>query len=83
MIGGFIGVRTQDENLALFEAAGVTVAPVCAIEDLLVHPYPVGREAIVAADDPDPRQPADAQRRAAPVAHARHVPPAGAEARRA
>ncbi len=53
VIGGFIGARTQDENLALFEAAGVTVGPVCAIEDLLVHPYPVGREAIVAADDPD------------------------------
>ena len=31
----------------------MTVGPVCAIEDLLVHPYPVGREAIVAADDPD------------------------------
>jgi crotonobetainyl-CoA:carnitine CoA-transferase CaiB-like acyl-CoA transferase len=53
IIGGFIGARTQDENLALFEAAGVTVGPVCAMEDLLVHPYPLGREAIVEADDPD------------------------------
>jgi crotonobetainyl-CoA:carnitine CoA-transferase CaiB-like acyl-CoA transferase len=32
---------------------GVTVGPVCAMEDLLVHPYPLGREAIVEADDPD------------------------------
>ncbi|MBM3623428.1 MAG: CoA transferase [Alphaproteobacteria bacterium] len=53
IIAGFIGARTQEQNLALFEAAGVTVGPVCAMEDLLVHPYPLGREAIVAADDVD------------------------------
>ena len=51
LIGGWIGARTQAENLALFEAAGVTVGPVCTVADLLNHPYARGREAIV--DLPD------------------------------
>jgi crotonobetainyl-CoA:carnitine CoA-transferase CaiB-like acyl-CoA transferase len=53
IVGGFIAERTQAENLALFEAADVTVGPVCSIDDLLGHPYVVGREAIVELDDPD------------------------------
>ncbi|MCW5745055.1 MAG: CoA transferase [Alphaproteobacteria bacterium] len=53
IIGAFIAARSQDENLALFEAADVTVGPVCAVEDLLTHPYVIGREAIVELDDPD------------------------------
>ncbi len=53
IIGDFIAARTQAENLALFEAAEVTVGPVCAVEDLLTHPFVAGREAIVELDDPD------------------------------
>ena len=53
IIGAFIAARSQAENLALFEAAEVTVGPVCAVEDLLTHPYVIGREAIVELDDPD------------------------------
>jgi crotonobetainyl-CoA:carnitine CoA-transferase CaiB-like acyl-CoA transferase len=53
IIGGFIGSRTQAEALALFEAAGVTVGPVCAVADLLDHPYVRGREAIVEMQDDD------------------------------
>jgi crotonobetainyl-CoA:carnitine CoA-transferase CaiB-like acyl-CoA transferase len=51
IIGEFIGARTQAENLALFEAASVTVGPVYAVADLLEHPYTVGREAIVELPD--------------------------------
>ncbi len=53
IIGAFIARRSQAENLALFEAAEVTVGPVCSVEDLLTHPYVIGREAIVELDDPD------------------------------
>ena len=53
IIETFVGTRSQAENLALFEAAQVTVGPVCSAADLLEHPYPAGREAIVEVDDPD------------------------------
>jgi crotonobetainyl-CoA:carnitine CoA-transferase CaiB-like acyl-CoA transferase len=51
IIGGFIGERDTAENLALFEAAGVTVGPVCNMAELLEHPYTLGREAIVEVED--------------------------------
>jgi crotonobetainyl-CoA:carnitine CoA-transferase CaiB-like acyl-CoA transferase len=51
IIGAFMGERTQAEALALFEAAGVTVGPVCSVADLLDHPYVTGREAIVEMED--------------------------------
>jgi crotonobetainyl-CoA:carnitine CoA-transferase CaiB-like acyl-CoA transferase len=51
LIGAFMGERTQVEALALFEAAGVTVGPVCSVADLLDHPYVTGREAIVEMQD--------------------------------
>ena len=51
IIGAFIGARTQDDNLALFEAAGVTVGPVCSVADLIDHPYAKGREVIVEMED--------------------------------
>jgi crotonobetainyl-CoA:carnitine CoA-transferase CaiB-like acyl-CoA transferase len=51
ILGGFIGARTTAENLALFEAAGVTVGPVCDMAELLHHPYTRGREAIVDVED--------------------------------
>lgn len=53
IIAAFIAMRTQAENLALFEAAGVTVGPVCSVADLLEHPYVLGREAIVEVEDRD------------------------------
>ena len=53
IIGGFIAQRSQAENLALFEAAGVTVGPVCSVADLIDDPYVNGREAIVEVEDRD------------------------------
>lgn len=51
IIATFIAGRSQAENLALFEAAGVTVGPVCSVMDLLDHPFVEGREAIVEIPD--------------------------------
>ena len=51
IIGGFIGARTQAENLALFETAGVTVGPVASVADLMEHPFVVGREALIELED--------------------------------
>ena len=53
IIATFIGARRTQENLDLFEAAGVTVGPVCSMADLLDHPYTNGREAIVRLEDGD------------------------------
>jgi len=53
IIAAFIGARTQAENLALFEAAEVTVGPVCTAMELLDHPYALGREAVVELADAD------------------------------
>lgn len=53
IIGAFIRQRTQAQNLELFEAAGVTVGPVCSIADLVDHPYVLGREALVELPDSD------------------------------
>ncbi len=51
IISEFIGQRSQEENLALFEAAAVTVGPVCSVADLINHPYTTGRQAIVELPD--------------------------------
>jgi crotonobetainyl-CoA:carnitine CoA-transferase CaiB-like acyl-CoA transferase len=51
IIAAFIAGRDQAENLALFDAAGVTVGPVCSVADLLDHPYIRGREAIIEVAD--------------------------------
>lgn len=53
IIAAFVAERSQAENLALFEAAGVTVGPVCSVADLIDHPFVHGREALVAAPDDD------------------------------
>ncbi|SHI27562.1 CaiB/BaiF CoA transferase family protein [Pollutimonas bauzanensis] len=53
IIGAFIAGRTQQENLDVFEQAGVTVGPVCSVADLVDHPYVVGREAMVSLEDAD------------------------------
>jgi crotonobetainyl-CoA:carnitine CoA-transferase CaiB-like acyl-CoA transferase len=53
IIGDFVKLRTQSENLALFEKAGVTVGPVCSIADLVDHPFVVGRQVLVEVEDRD------------------------------
>ncbi|MFW7341643.1 CoA transferase [Pollutimonas sp. H1-120] len=53
IISGFIAQRTQQENLEVFEAASVTVGPVCSVADLIDHPYVIGREAMVSLEDAD------------------------------
>lgn len=53
IIAAFIGARSTPDNLALFEAAGVTVGPVCSMAELLDHPYTRGRGVIVDVEDRD------------------------------
>lgn len=53
IIGSFIKERSQADNLELFEAAGVTVGPVCSIADLMNHPYVLEREVLVDLPDQD------------------------------
>ncbi|PLS20919.1 CaiB/BaiF CoA transferase family protein [Neptunicoccus cionae] len=43
IIAASMKTRTLDENLAHFEAQGVTVGPICDISDLIDHPYIRGR----------------------------------------
>ena len=47
----FIGARTLDENMAVFEAAEVTASPVYDIDQFLADPHVVEREIVV--DLPD------------------------------
>jgi crotonobetainyl-CoA:carnitine CoA-transferase CaiB-like acyl-CoA transferase len=51
LIGTFIAQRDTLDNLALFEAAGVTVGPVLSMAEVLSHPYTLGREALVDVED--------------------------------
>jgi formyl-CoA transferase len=52
IVAGFIAGRTQAEALAFFEAADVTVGPVCDEADLADDPYLAEREALIeVADD--------------------------------
>ncbi len=53
IIGAFLASRSRDDNLALFEAAGVTAGPVCTAGELIDHPYTIGRQAIVQMQDAD------------------------------
>jgi len=53
IIEAFMMKRSLDENLQFFEAAGVTVGPVLAIDDLLKHPYMSGRHVVSEFSDPD------------------------------
>jgi formyl-CoA transferase len=51
IIADFMGQRTREENLALFDAAGVTVGPVCDAADLAHEEYVIERESIVVLPD--------------------------------
>jgi crotonobetainyl-CoA:carnitine CoA-transferase CaiB-like acyl-CoA transferase len=53
IIGEFIGRRSRADNLALFDAAGVTVGPVHSVAELIGHPYVVGRQVLVEVEDTD------------------------------
>ncbi len=52
IIAEFIVQRNRDDNLELFEKAGVTVGPVCSVSELTTHPYVLGRETLIQVDDP-------------------------------
>ena len=51
IIGGYIGRHTQQQNLAFFENAGVTVGPIYDISQILQDPHFIERE--IVADYPD------------------------------
>jgi len=53
IIGTFIRERSQQVNLNIFEAAQVTVGPVCSVADLMDHPFVLGRKAMVELPDDD------------------------------
>lgn len=53
IIGGWIGARSLAENLAVFEAEGITVGPVNDISDLVDHPLITGRGIFVDVPDSD------------------------------
>jgi crotonobetainyl-CoA:carnitine CoA-transferase CaiB-like acyl-CoA transferase len=53
IVADFMRARTQAECLALFDAAGVTVGPVCDAADLETHPFVEGREVLLHLPDED------------------------------
>lgn len=53
IIGGFVGERTLAENLAIFDAAGVTIGPVMDAPALEADAYVAEREALIELPDAD------------------------------
>src|SRR3546814_10107925 len=53
IVGGWIGERTQAENLVIFEKASVTVGPVYEIDDFIADPHVQAREILVDLPDED------------------------------
>jgi crotonobetainyl-CoA:carnitine CoA-transferase CaiB-like acyl-CoA transferase len=53
VIGGWIGARTRSEVMAVFEAEGITAAPVNTIADNAEDPHFIERGLYVTADDGD------------------------------
>lgn len=51
VISDYVGARTLAENLQIFGTAGVTVAPVLDIAEVLEDPHVLGREVIVHLPD--------------------------------
>jgi crotonobetainyl-CoA:carnitine CoA-transferase CaiB-like acyl-CoA transferase len=49
----YFGGRTLDENLAAMESAGVTVAPVLSMAELIDHPFVRGRGVLEDVEDRD------------------------------
>jgi crotonobetainyl-CoA:carnitine CoA-transferase CaiB-like acyl-CoA transferase len=52
-IAEFIAARTLDENMAAFEAAEITAAPVYDIDQFLADPHVLARKIVVDVPDPD------------------------------
>tara|TARA_R110000787_G_scaffold152035_1_gene265788 strand:- start:29893 stop:31140 length:1248 start_codon:yes stop_codon:yes gene_type:complete len=53
IVGGWIGERTRDEALGIFDAAGVTVGPVYDVDDILTDTHFAEREIAVQVPDED------------------------------
>ncbi len=53
IINAHVGQKSLAENLAVFSAAGVPVAPVVSMADLVTHPYVTGRGALTEVEDAD------------------------------
>jgi crotonobetainyl-CoA:carnitine CoA-transferase CaiB-like acyl-CoA transferase len=53
IIGGYVVERSLADNLARFGGAGLPVAPVLSIADLIDHDYVRGRGALVDVPDAD------------------------------
>ncbi len=53
IIGGWIGQRTLEENLAHFDSAGVTIGPIMDTAMLERDPYAIEREALIEVPDED------------------------------
>jgi crotonobetainyl-CoA:carnitine CoA-transferase CaiB-like acyl-CoA transferase len=51
IIGGWIGARTLAQNLAHFDAAGVTIGPIMDTAMLEQDPYAIEREALIEVPD--------------------------------
>ncbi len=51
IIGDHVGQRNLADNLAAFEKAGVPVAPVVSMADLMTHDYVLGRGALTELED--------------------------------
>jgi crotonobetainyl-CoA:carnitine CoA-transferase CaiB-like acyl-CoA transferase len=51
IIGAFIGARTQDDNVAFFDQAEVTIGPIYDVTQLIEDPHMIERELV--ADYPD------------------------------
>jgi len=51
VVAEFVAARSQSEALALFDAAEVTVGPVCDEADLADHPYLAEREVVLELPD--------------------------------
>ncbi|MEO1016439.1 MAG: CoA transferase [Pseudomonadota bacterium] len=53
IVGDFIAGRDQSEVMALFDANGVTAAPIATVADLMNHPYARSREIFAEIGDRD------------------------------
>ena len=53
ILAGYFGQRSLADNLAMMEEAGVTIAPVVSVGDLVGHPYTQGRGILQAVADDD------------------------------
>jgi formyl-CoA transferase len=51
IVGDFIGARTLAENLAFFDAAEVTIGPICDAAQLMDDRYVIERECLVELED--------------------------------